>query len=117
MCILLFLRFYNFIKRIVCIYIVFFKKFQPLFLQSTHEIFQAHITFNRTDVFLFTEVNKQVWNKSCLTFLHSLYKARRMSEASFSHLFIADFSFLFVSNAMNFFIHSLHRSVLKKASM
>ena len=52
-----------------------------------------------------------------LTFLRSLYKARRMSEVSFSHLFIADFSFLFVSNAMNFFIHSLHRSVLKKASM
>ena len=44
-----------------------------------------------------------------------MYKAQRMSESSFSHSFIAVFLFSFVSNATNFFLHTLHRFVLKKS--
>ena len=32
MCIFLFIKFYNFVKVIVCIYIVFLKEIRPLFL-------------------------------------------------------------------------------------
>ena len=39
-----------------------------------------------------------------------------MSKASFSHSFIAVFPFSVLSNAMNFFIYSLNRFVLKKAA-
>ena len=47
MCIFLFLRFCNFIKVIVGIYIVFLKKLRPLFLYLTYELVQIFITFNR----------------------------------------------------------------------
>ena len=44
-----------------------------------------------------------------------MYKAQRKSE-SFPHSFLAVFPLL-VGNAKNFFIHSLHRFVLKKGSL
>ena len=36
MCIFLFIKFYNFVKVIVCIYIVFLKEIRPLFLYLTY---------------------------------------------------------------------------------
>ena len=36
MCIFLFIKFYNFVKVIVCIYIVFLKETRPLFLYFTY---------------------------------------------------------------------------------
>ena len=36
MCIFLFIKFYNFVKVIVCIYIVFLKETRPLFLYLTY---------------------------------------------------------------------------------
>ena len=52
MCNFLFLRFYNFIKRMLYIYIVFFKKLQPLFLK----LVQIFATLKRTDASLFKHV-------------------------------------------------------------
>ena len=49
-----------------------------------------------------------------LIFLYTLYKAWRMSESSFFDSFVVIFSFFFVHNAMNFFIHSLNRFVFEK---
>ena len=37
-----------------------------------------------------------------------------MSEPSFPHSFVAVFPFFFICNAMNFFIHSLNKFILKK---
>ena len=58
MCIFVFLRFYNFIKGIVHINIVFLKMLGPLLLYLTYELFWIFITFNRTDVWLFKQVNE-----------------------------------------------------------
>ena len=66
------------------------------------------ITFNRTEVSFFKQVNKQVWKKNFPNFFYTLYKARRKSESSYSY------SFLAVSNEINFFIDYLNRFVLKK---
>ena len=52
-----------------------------------------------------------------LIFLHALHKAQGMSESLFFHSLIATFSFSFVSNITNFFIHSFNRFVLKKLCM
>ena len=57
-CIFLFLRFYNFIKGFVHIYIISLKELQLLFLYLTYELAQTFITFNRTDVSLFKQTNK-----------------------------------------------------------
>ena len=51
---------FNFIKEIVCICIVFFKKLKPLLLYLAYELVQIYITFNRTDVSLFNPSNL-VW--------------------------------------------------------
>ena len=51
----------------------------------------------------------KIWEKDCASFLYTLYKARKSQSQHFP--FILD-QFSFVSNAMNFFIHSLNRFVL-----
>ena len=54
MCIFIFLKFDNFIKGIVWVYIVFLKKLRPLFLYLTYYHDQIFITVNRTDESFFT---------------------------------------------------------------
>ena len=51
----------------------------------------------------------KVWKKNCPNCLCTLYKATRKLEPSLSHSFLIVFPFFFISNAMNFFIHSLNR--------
>ena len=106
MCIFLFLRFYNFIEGIVRIYTIFFKKLRPLFLHLTDELAQIFITFNSTGL-------SMCGKRIVLIYLYTLYKAQRMSD--FFFLLICS-RFSFVSNATNFFIHSLNRFVLKKGA-
>ena len=49
------------------------------------------------------------YGKKNILIFYIHYKARKMSESSFFHSFIAVFPFSFVSNKMNFFIYSLSR--------
>ena len=65
------------------------------------------------DMSLFKQVIKY-GKRIALIFLYTLYKAWRTSESSFSDSFIVIFSFFFIYNAMNFFIHSLNRFVFEK---
>ena len=89
-------------------YLVFIKKLRPLFLYLTYEFVQIFITFSRTDV----KYGKTI----VLILLHTLYKALRMSELSFSNSFVSIFLFSFAINATNFVIHSSCRFVLKKTT-
>ena len=67
---------------------------RPLFLYSTYELVQIFITFNRTDVSLFKQLNK--YGKIILLILlNTLYKAQRMSESLFSHSLVAVFPYSF----------------------
>ena len=64
MCIFLFLKFYDIIKAIVHIYIVFLKKVGPLILYLTQWLFQIFITCNRTDVSLcIQKLMSKLWKK------------------------------------------------------
>ena len=76
------------------------------------------ISFNRIDAFKHLCLNKLASKngKRLPYFLYTFYKARKMSK-SCSQSFITVFPFSFVSNAMNFFIYSLNRLVLKKCSL
>ena len=103
-----------FFKGIVCLSIVFFKMLRSLFFYLTYELVQIFITFNRTDVL--NKLTSNYGKRIVLIFSYTLYKALRMSEGFFSHSFITVFLFFFVINAMNLFIHSLKRFVLKKAA-
>ena len=105
-----FLRSYDLIKGIVHTYIVFFKKLRPLF--SYLWTCSNTLTFNRTDVSLFQQVNKY-GKRIVLIFLYTLYKAQGKSKSSFSHSFIAVFPFSFFSNATNFggLFHSLYMQI------
>ena len=85
-----------------------------MFLHLAYEFVQIFITFNRTDIPSFKQVNEYVWKKNYPNFLYTIYKTQRMLEALLSHSSIAVFSFFFVRNAMNFFIHSLNNFFLKK---
>ena len=84
------------------------QKLRPLFLQL--ELIEIFITFNRTDVSLFKQVNEQVWKKNCpdffiYTVFIKLEKWQCHHFLIYSQLF---FPFSFVSNNTNFFIHSLN---------
>ena len=58
MCILLFLKFYSFIKGIMRICLVFLKNLRRMFLDFTYYLVLIFITCNRTDVSLFKQVSK-----------------------------------------------------------
>ena len=107
----LFLRFYNFIKG-KCTYIQYFlRRLRPLFLYLTQELVQIFITFNINDVSLFKQANKCAKRIVLIFYIYVL--KLKQSQPSFSHWFLAVFS---VSYATDFFIHSLNRFVLKKAT-
>ena len=59
MCIFLFLRFYNSIKKVVRIY-SFLKEFKTTVFILPYELVQVFINFNRTGVTLFKQVSKYV---------------------------------------------------------
>ena len=65
-------------------------------------------------MFLWLHKLTSKYGKRSPNVLYTLYKARRISEASFFYSFIAVFPFSFVSNATNVFIYSISRFVLKK---
>ena len=56
--ILLFLKFYSFIKGIMRICLVFLKNLRQMFLDYTYYLVLIFITCNRTDVSLFKQVSK-----------------------------------------------------------
>ena len=88
-----------------------FYNFRPFLLYFTYELFQTFITLTKL---MYLCLNKLT---SKYLFLYTLYKAHRISESSFSHLFTVIFPFSFVTNATNFFNHSLNRFVLKKCCL
>ena len=98
--IFLFLRLYNFIDRIVRIYI-FFKNFRSLLFYSLAQVF---ITFNISDVFLLNKLMSKYGKRIVLVFyIYCINLKKKVKVLIFSfipcHLF-------FVSTATNFFIHS-----------
>ena len=80
-CIFLFLKSDHFIKWIVHIYIVFFKKLKPLFSYLSYYLVEKSITFNRTDV---SQVNEEAWKKNFPNFLYTLHKAKKSQSHHFA---------------------------------
>ena len=78
----------NFIKRI---YILFLKNVRPLLFYLPYKLVQLFVTFNRTDVSFFKQVNKKYGKRIALIF-HLVYKAQRKSKSLFSRSFLAVFS-------------------------
>ena len=97
----------------MCICIVFLKKLRSLFLYLTYHIVQIFTTFNRADVSFLNKTTRKYGKRIALIFYIHCTKLEEVRVIIFS-LFLS--RFCSVSNAINFFIHSLNRFVLKKTT-
>ena len=95
----------NFIDGIVRIYTVFFKNLRYVFILHL-------LTFQ--NIWPPTErcLASKVWGKNGPNFLYTLYKSLKKVGVTIFSFILGRFSF--VSNATNFFIHSLNRFILKR---
>ena len=75
-----------------------FKNLSPVFSYFTYKLFKIFITCSRKRF-----IASKVWKKIVLIFLYTLYKARRKSESSFSHSFLAIFPSLVMQQISSFF--------------
>ena len=85
MCIFIFLRLYNFIKGIVRMYKAFFRNLRPFFLYLIYELTQIFISFNRTNVPLFQQVNKQVLKRKGIVLLFYTHYMIKLEECQSHH--------------------------------
>ena len=101
--IFLFLRLYNFIDRIVRIYI-FFKNFRSLLFYSLAQVF---ITFNISDVFLLNKLMSKYGKRIVLVFYIYCINLKKKSKSSFSHSFLAIYSLLVLQQISSFILEQV----------
>ena len=101
--IFLFLRLYNFIDRIVRIYI-FFKNFRSLLFYSLAQVF---ITFNISDVFLLNKLMSKYGKRIVLVFYVYCINLKKKSKSSFSHSFLAIYSLLVLQQISSFILEQV----------
>ena len=65
---------------------------------------QIFLTFNRTDMSFYSSYRVKYWKRIVLIFLYTLYKARRKSESSYSHLFLPVFPSLVMKRIYSFIL-------------
>ena len=111
MCIFLFLKSYNFIKGILCKYIVFLKKLRPLFLHLLINLFKY---LQLLAELMYLSLNKLTSKYGKRIVLMFCIHCKELEESQSHHFPFIQSCFSFVSNATNFCIHSLGRFILKK---
>ena len=92
-----FLRFYNFIKGILCIYEVFFKKLRSLLLLLYRSLLLTELI-----QLCLNKLTSKYGKRIVLFFFIYFCVKLKKRQSSFSHSFIAEFPFCFVSNTTNF---------------
>ena len=110
-CIFIFLKFYNFIIGIMCIYKVFFKNLRPMFLYLIYLLVKIFVT---GQCICLNKLVSKIWKKNCPNWF--IYKVQSSKKAGVNIFPFILGHFSFANNATNFFIHSLNKFILKKNS-